>query len=80
MTRTIISLDPEDRAWLARMAKRERTPMTELVRRAVRQFRQQCGPETTPFDKLLGETSGLWTQGDGLAYQERVRGEWDAPK
>ena len=80
MTRTIISLDPDDKAWLARMAKRERTPMTELVRRAVRQFRKQSGSETTPFDTLLGKTAGLWTQGDGLAFQDRLRGEWGQPK
>ena len=77
MTRTIITLDPDDRAWLMRKAKLERTPMTELVRRAVRQFRKQSGPQKSDFERLLGETSGLWKQGDALAYQDRVRGDWD---
>lgn len=76
MPRTILSLDPDDRAWLSRKAKRERTPMTELVRRAVRQFRKQSGPEKSDLDRLLGETAGLWKQGDGLAYQNRLRREW----
>jgi hypothetical protein len=67
MTRTIITLDPDDCAWLMRKAKLERTPMTELVRRAVRQFRKQSGPQTSNFERLLDETSGSWKQGDALA-------------
>ncbi len=78
MTRTIISLDPDDRAWLARQAKRERKPMTELVRPAVQQLRQRSA--AAPFDALLGDTAGLWSQGDGLRYQQQLRQEWDAPK
>ncbi len=51
--------------------------MTELVRRAVRQLRKQSGPQTSPFDKVLGETAGLWKLGDGLAYQKGLRADWD---
>ncbi len=80
MTRTIISLDPDDKAWLNRKAKQERTPMTELVRRAIRQFRKHSGPETAELDRLLRETAGLWKQGDGLAYQNRLRRGWDKRK
>ena len=80
MTRTLITLDPDDRTWLMRKAKREGTPMTELVRQAVRQFRKHSGPEASHFDRLLGETAGLWKQGDGLAYQNRSRREWNKPK
>ena len=28
---------------------------------------------------LLAATAGLWTAGDGLAYQTARRDEWDAP-
>lgn len=80
MTRSIITLDPDDRAWLMRKAKQERVPMTELVRRAVRQFRRQSGPTTSPFEQVLSETAGLWTQGDGLKYQTRSRREWEKRK
>lgn len=76
MSRTLISLDPEDKAWLMRKAKRERTPMTELVRRAVRQYRKQSGPETSQFDQLLRDTAGSWKKEGGLAYQNRMRREW----
>lgn len=77
MIRTIISLDPEDKAWLDRRAKQERTRMAVLVRRAIRRFREQCGPERSDFDRLLRDTAGTWKRGDGLAYQRRLRREWD---
>jgi hypothetical protein len=32
MPRTLINLDPEDKAWLDREARKRRLPMTELVR------------------------------------------------
>lgn len=80
MTRTIITLDPDDRAWLMRKAKQERTPMTELVRRAVRQYRRQSGPPASQFEQLLNATAGLSKQEDGLVVQDRLRREWDPRK
>lgn len=80
MPRTLISLDADDKAWLARKAKLERTPMTELVRRAVRQYRKHTGPEATELERRLRETAGIWKQGDGLSYQKRVRSEWSRRK
>jgi excisionase family DNA binding protein len=32
------------------------------------------------FDDLLNETQGIWTQGDGLAYQQTLRQEWSKIK
>jgi len=29
------------------------------------------------YDELLLKMSGLWKQGDGLHYQEKVRDEWN---
>jgi hypothetical protein len=31
------------------------------------------------FDELLEDTQGIWTQGNGLEYQRRLRAEWDRP-
>lgn len=73
MVRTVISLDPEDKAWLDRKAKREKVTMTELVRRAVRKMRE----EEPSFEQLLEETAGTWQHGDGLEYQIKIREEWD---
>jgi hypothetical protein len=31
------------------------------------------------YDELLLQTRGLWKQGDGLRYQEKIRDEWNRP-
>jgi hypothetical protein len=80
MIRTVISFDPEDKAWLDRTAKAGRTRMTELVRRAIRQFRERSEADPGQFERLLRETAGTWKRGDGLAYQKRLRRDWNRSK
>lgn len=78
MPRTIISLPDEDKVWLDRRAQAERVPMTEIVRRAVREYRERYhagGPSR--LRELLRRTSGCWTHGDGLEYQNAARDEWE---
>ena len=79
MVRTIISLSEDDKMWLDRTAQASGVTMTELVRRAVRKLREAESPaEPEPtFDELLESTRGTWTEGDGLAWQLRLRAEWD---
>jgi len=74
MSRTIISLDDTDKLWLDEEAKRIGKPMTEVVRMAIRVFREE---RERSFNNLLSQTSGTWTEGDGLEYQNRIRAEWD---
>lgn len=76
MTRTVIALDDDDKKWLDRRADEEGVPMTELVRRAVRLLRAQTPLEHRSMDELLRVTSGIWKQGDGLRYLEKLRAEW----
>lgn len=80
MIRTVISLDPEDKAWLDRAAKAGGTRMTELVRRAIRQYRERSEAHPGQFERLLRETAGTWKHGDGLAYQKRLRRDWNRRK
>ena len=80
MIRTIVSLDPDDKAWLDRKARQERTPMTRLVRRAIQRLREESESNPSRFDVLLRETSGICRLGDGLAVQRRLRREWDRRK
>ena len=78
MPRTIISLSDEDKVWLDRQARAERVPMTELVRRAVREYRgRRDAGGSSRLQELLGRTSGCWTHGDGLRYQDAARDEWE---
>jgi hypothetical protein len=80
MVRTIISLDPDDKAWLDRTAKRERTSMTRLVRHAIQRLRRDFEANPSRFETLLHRTAGMGQFGDGLAYQRRLRREWEGRK
>ena len=78
MSRTIISLPDEDKMWLVRQASSQRVPITELVRRAVREYRQRHGNGSSRrLLELLDRTRGNWKRGDGLRYQSNTREEWE---
>jgi hypothetical protein len=78
MTRTIISLDEADKKWPDREAKRRKIPRTRLIQIAVRKLRESGLAEPPTFEELLERTHGIWKGGeDGLAYQRRIRKEWD---
>ena len=76
MIRTIISLDKDTKAWLDEEAAREKLPMTAIIRRAVALLRGQGGGSPLSTDDLLAKTRGTWKQGDGLAWQRRLRDAW----
>jgi len=78
MARTIISIDDADKLWLDARAKRLGRSMTDLVREAVKRFREANERLEPSFDSLLEQTRGTWQQEDGLAYQKKLRGEWPA--
>lgn len=78
MPRTIISINPEDKHWLDREAKRRNLPMTELVRQAVHSYRVRAESLAKPdLQAALARTAGIWPGGDGLEHQHRLRDEWD---
>lgn len=80
MPRTVISIDPEDKRWLDREARRRNVPMTELVRQAVRNYRVRAESLARPdLQTALTRTSGIWRDDNGLSYQQRLRKEWDRP-
>jgi len=82
MIRTLISLDDEDKTWLDRKAKEEGVTMAHVVRSAVKKYREQCEASKgePSLEQLLRRTAGSWREGDGLAYQRAVRGEWESPE
>ncbi|TAM61187.1 MAG: ribbon-helix-helix protein, CopG family [Rhodanobacter sp.] len=78
MVRTLINLDPDDKAWLDREAEARKLPMTELVRQAVRGYRiRHESHGLTDLQAALRRTAGIWQHGDGLHYQHRLRDEWN---
>ena len=79
MVRTVISLSEDDKAWLDRTARREGVTMTQLVRQAIAQLRRRWEDDPPTLDELLDSTRGLWSGGDGLEAQKRLRDEWRRP-
>jgi hypothetical protein len=73
MTRTIISLENDDKQWLDEESRRSGLPKSAIVRLSIRYMRLD---REKSFESLLTQTSGTWKEGDGLAYQERLRSEW----
>ena len=76
-TRTILTLDTEDKDWLVSTAKKQDVPMAEVIRRAIHLYRDAETNKPSGFKRLLTETKGVWTEGDGLKYQEKIRNEWN---
>lgn len=76
MIRTVISLDEDDKRWLDSESARRGVTMTQMVRDAIRHMRAAPASSATSFDLLLEGTRGLWRQGDGLGWQDRLRDEW----
>lgn len=77
MPRTIINLTIDDKAWLDAEAKRRGQSMTSLVSEAVAEYRvRQLSAQSQSLQQCLTHTAGLWQQGDGLVWQNHLRGEW----
>ncbi len=52
--------------------------MTELVRQAVHVYRlREESRGDQKWQHAVRDTAGIWRQGDGLAWQQRLRDEWD---
>jgi hypothetical protein len=74
--RTIIELPSDQLTALDALCARDGISRAEAVRRAVAEHlarERSARPD---------EAFGLWRRRpvDGVAYQQRLRGEWDAPK
>ncbi|MDD5059334.1 MAG: hypothetical protein PHQ60_15865 [Sideroxydans sp.] len=77
MQRTIISLEPEVRNWLAHRAQLEHVPQTEVVRRALQLYREKSEKQgAQSFEELARLTSGIRQGEDGLVTQQKLRDEW----
>ena len=76
MIRTVISLDEESKEWLDQQARAENVSTAEIIRTAVRKYRDEKKREALPLSELLTQTSGMGKGEDGLVYQRRLRKEW----
>ena len=75
--RTIVDLPQSQIDALAELSAREGLSRAELIRRAVASFLEANAPQQ---EKAFGLWAGLSENGlaeDGLAYQQRLRSEWN---
>ena len=78
MIRVVISLDPNDKAWLQHVAEDEHVSMAEVIRHAIDHYRHEKQVKSPrSLKQLLSATKGIWKQGDSLTYQRKIRSEWD---
>lgn len=73
--RTLIDIPADQLAELTQLAEQEKVSRAALVRQAVAGLlaaRRKAG------DDAIAAAFGLWAgmEEDGVAYQERLRGEW----
>ncbi|OPX18965.1 MAG: hypothetical protein BZ151_11780 [Desulfobacca sp. 4484_104] len=73
--RIIITLSEADKRWLDGYAQAHKISVSEAVRKGLAILRRQGSQDT--YSQLVEKTKGIWHQGDGLAYQQALRSEWD---
>lgn len=72
--RIIITLPVEVRVWLTGYSRAHGISVAEAIRQGIERLKETEGQEL--YQRLLEGTRGLWRQGDGLAYQQKMRAEW----
>lgn len=73
MTRMIVSLTETEKFWLQRRSRETGESMAQVLRRGIRRLQED---EEESLHDALTATRGLWRKGDGLRYQQAIRGEW----
>jgi hypothetical protein len=78
--RTLIDLTDAQLIALEKIQQREKTSRTELIRRAVDRYlieeQKSLAQDIDKYHGFLAGT-GAFDGLDGLAWQEKMRGEWD---
>ncbi|MBI5604488.1 MAG: CopG family transcriptional regulator [Deltaproteobacteria bacterium] len=74
-TRTIVTIPEKEKRWLKAFSKTHGMSMGEAIRQGLACLKAADGKDS--YKQLVQETRGIWNQGDGLAYQKRIRAEWE---
>ncbi len=78
MTRTILSIPEDEKAWVDGYGRRHRISSAEVVRRALREFRRLKSEKG--LAAVLRETAGTWTspKGDSRDLVDSLRKDWES--
>jgi hypothetical protein len=74
--RTIITIPEPDKKWLESYSSIHRISMAEAIRRGIRKLKEAEIAEN--YQSLVRNTKGKWKKSDGLAYQNKIRDEWNS--
>ena len=74
--RTLVDIPTTERSWLDKKAKERGISMAEALRQTVKAARE-AEQKHTEFIRLMDKVQGTWTKGDGLAWQQKMRSEWE---
>lgn len=78
MIRMPLSLDPDEKRWLDRYARAQGKSAAGVIREALGVYRAAAATQDLSFRRLLDESQGTWKRRETpLAYQRRMRKEWD---
>ncbi len=72
--RTIITISDMEKRWLMNYTKTHGVSMAEAVRRGIACLKATQSPAS--YQKIVNQTKGMWSKGDGLKYQQQLRSEW----
>jgi hypothetical protein len=73
--RTILTLSDQEKQWLMNYTKIHKISMAEAIRRGIACLKTSSSPDT--YQRMVKETKGTWSKGDGLTFQEKLRSEWE---
>jgi hypothetical protein len=71
--RITITITDNDKLWLDGYAKVHKISLAEAIRQGIDLLKQEQRQKT--YKKLVGRTCGIWEKGNGLSYQQEMRGE-----
>lgn len=74
--RTLVDIPTTERTWLDKKAKEQGISMAEALRQTVKAARE-AEQKHAEFIRLMDKVQGAWTKGDGLAWQQKMRTEWE---
>jgi hypothetical protein len=72
--RTIITISEQEKLWLTDYTETHGISIAEAFRRGIACLKASESLES--YQKLVNDTKGIWSKGDGLRYQEQLRSEW----
>ena len=72
--RIIITLPEDDKLWLEGYSRAHEISVAEAIRQGVAKLKETDGADV--YRTLVEKTRGIWKEGDGLEYQNRIRSEW----